>query len=288
MGALGEVFALRVYLGTTGLEAILRMQTEELPMEEVMHLQKCLMASFEAREELDKKDLAVIRELGLKFRGRNAWPQFRHYEPGFFPWYLDAYQVRFLTAVIQQAMDVAIRYRENPSLLLPSKKNQYLVRVPEQTQDGIQWSDQWLKPVFEPHQQEKTVFADEVRLRRLQETVKSKLGTWEVEYFYAPFSVKGPDRPYYPQMCLWVDHETGMILHFHIADSEAYQQEFVSVFVELLEKMGGLPRKLLVRNSGILDCFEDTARKLKIKIERVPVLPYMKEAREGMFENFAR
>ena len=44
-----------------------------------------LQASFEDRNELRDKDRQVIKELGLKFRGRQAWPMFRSYRTGLCP-----------------------------------------------------------------------------------------------------------------------------------------------------------------------------------------------------------
>jgi len=89
-----------------------------------------LQASFENREQLDKRDREVIKELGLKFGGRNAWPMFRSYHPSFFPWFLDAGEVRFLSLALEQLADVAPRFRENSSLLEPSDGESYLLRAP--------------------------------------------------------------------------------------------------------------------------------------------------------------
>ncbi|MGA9347192.1 MAG: hypothetical protein WBW48_00105 [Anaerolineae bacterium] len=89
MGALGEMFALAVYLGSEGLESYMRIASEP-PLDpseafEELLLQKCLMASFANREELAKEDYQVIKRLGLKFRGRIAWPLFRSYRPAYHP-----------------------------------------------------------------------------------------------------------------------------------------------------------------------------------------------------------
>src|SRR5262245_5827031 len=94
MGQLGEHFALGVYRGSRGLAGHWEMRLQarepeagEDPME-ILLLQDCLMASFEDRKLLTPEDLGVIKQLGLKFRGPNAWPQFRSYRPGYEPWYL--------------------------------------------------------------------------------------------------------------------------------------------------------------------------------------------------------
>ena len=40
-----------------------------------LHLKNCLLVSFDDRKDLEKEDFKVIKELGLTFRGRDAWVQ---------------------------------------------------------------------------------------------------------------------------------------------------------------------------------------------------------------------
>jgi len=133
MGMLGEHFAVSLYLGSEGINGFLDLQ-EMGPFadpEDLIQIPQ-LQASFENREELDKRDRDVIKELGLKFRGRNAWPMFRSYHPSLFPWFLDAGEVRFLSLALEQLADVAPRFREDSSLLEPSGGESYLLRAPRQ------------------------------------------------------------------------------------------------------------------------------------------------------------
>jgi len=148
MGKLGEHFALAVYLGTEGLEGYSKVQLEEVDPYSIdaFHLQKCLMASFEDREFLRKEDLQVIKRLGLKFRGRDSWPLFRNYWPGYFPWYLTSEEAKYLTIALHQTIDVALRFKNDPEMLTPPAENQYLVRVPEKEKGGLRWRDDWLEP----------------------------------------------------------------------------------------------------------------------------------------------
>jgi hypothetical protein len=88
MGALGEHFAVAVYIGAKGLQGFWIAHSGDenpfIPAEvilETFHLQ----ASFEDRNMLRKDDRDIIKQLGLKFRGRNEWPMFRSYRPGFVP-----------------------------------------------------------------------------------------------------------------------------------------------------------------------------------------------------------
>jgi hypothetical protein len=109
MGMLGEHLALALYLGAEGLYGFWGFQqvADSAPAEallEIPHLQ----ASFEDRGELTKKDRDLIKELGLKFRGRQAWPMFRCYRPGYLPWYLEAPEARSLTYALEQAVEVVL------------------------------------------------------------------------------------------------------------------------------------------------------------------------------------
>jgi hypothetical protein len=98
LGGLGEVFALVVYEGPEGLHGYLKLLSGELGEAgpHIIEYQRALMASFDDRRDLAPEDLAVIRSLNLKFRGKNAWPLFRHYLPGYLPWFVTEAQAQVL------------------------------------------------------------------------------------------------------------------------------------------------------------------------------------------------
>jgi len=70
MGRVGQHYALAVYLGTEGLDGYFKIQSGEISPDDIdaLHVQKCLMISFEDRKFLRKPDFQVIKQLGLKFR----------------------------------------------------------------------------------------------------------------------------------------------------------------------------------------------------------------------------
>ena len=139
MGRSGEHFALATYSGTEGLDGYLRIANGEIPCDsfDVLEAQKCLMVSFEDRKFVQKPDYEVIKKLGLKFHGKNAWPLFRNYEPGYHPWHITKNEVKYLTLALQQAVDVALRFKDNPHLLTPpkNKESRYFVRVSKPVND---------------------------------------------------------------------------------------------------------------------------------------------------------
>jgi len=109
MGSSNEEFGLGIFIGELGYKRYLELVSgQSVPGnldEEIMV--PLLTLLFVNREELAKEDRAVIRSLGLQFRGRNAWPLFRSQRPGYVPWFLEKEEAFFLTSALEQALVVA-------------------------------------------------------------------------------------------------------------------------------------------------------------------------------------
>ncbi|HEX9370974.1 MAG TPA: hypothetical protein VF897_08210 [Roseiflexaceae bacterium] len=291
MGNLGEHFALGVYLGAEGLDGYLKIAAGEFdpPDVSLMHYQKCLMASYEDRELLEKKDLATIKELGLKFRGRNAWPMFRSYEPDLLPWFVTASQARFLTVALQQAIDVATRLESDPGLLDPPGEGQYLVRVPEQSAQGTAWTDQWLVPP-QPQQEAHAIPPiDELRVQRVKQAIKTRQGAWEADFFLSPTPIQEQRdaRPYFPYTLMWVDRRTSMILPPEIAAPDAYRAAFQNHFLTLIEQMRQMPQEVHVAQKEAYDLLDPITSKLGVKLKRDRRLSALEEARASFMSYFS-
>ena len=129
MGRAGIEYGLAVYIGDEGLAGYLSLMTGEADPDspDSIDSMRSLAALLADRETLDNRDRAIIRDLGLKYRGRGRWPLFRSTVPGYMPWLLDADEAVFLTMALRNIMDVAARmsrgeldlYAEDePSLVL--------------------------------------------------------------------------------------------------------------------------------------------------------------------------
>jgi hypothetical protein len=120
MGALGEHLSVAVYLGTEALFSFWNLDPDNMDtMPEQLLLIPQLQLSFEDRDQLEPKDRATIKELGLKFRGRQAWPMFRSFRPGYFPWHLDAAEVRLFIPCLGKPKMFFERFSGGPELLNP-------------------------------------------------------------------------------------------------------------------------------------------------------------------------
>jgi hypothetical protein len=287
LGALGEMFALAVYLGSEGLESY--MQVASGPPSDLSEaletalLQKCLMASFANREELSKPDRDVIKRLGLKFRGRNEWPLFRSYRPAYHPWYLTADEARFLTLALRQAREVCLRFEEDPALFDPPDEELWFVRVPEETETGLSWRDDWLEPAS-LEEELVTVPLDELRLARLKKAAPLLQAVWEMDFFLSPTPVqdKGDERPYYPYMLMIVDHGSGFIFGTDLVTSEIHLAEFSERFLALAERLERLPSEIWVKKDEAYDLLEPLTSRLGIELYLVDWLEALEEARAAL------
>lgn len=290
MGNAGEHFGITAYLGSEGLEGLLRILYGDISPEDsdTMFIQKCLMCSFEDRADLASKDLKIIKELGLKFRGRKEWPVFRYYEPGFFPWFLNAQQCRFLTHILRQALDVALRYRKEKSMLEHNTPFTFLVRVPVSVENGIlKWEDKYL--TAEPPRQEFVSFyiTDEIRVKKLRAVKAQKNLIFEVDTFFSPTPVKERGRPYYPKICLLLNHGNGVIISFEmLEDMKKEGYKCIEMLLDYIERFGRKPSRLLVSREETYHLFAEVCRQLGIELEMVDRLELMEEVRDSMFDYF--
>ena len=292
LGAMKEVFALIAYEGTEGLEGYLKMLSGEVtigPM--ISEYQLCLEASFNDRTYLAPRDLAVIRDLGLKYRGRNAWPLFRHHMPGFFPWHLSAVQAGTLATCLEQAIDVLPRCAENRQLLTEPDTARHFVRVLEASSDGeAKWLDKMLAPAPLKQKAPEDIPINEIAIARLRRSPKKKSGDWEIGYAYAPTCIQEhrDERPYMARMLVLVDVQSGFVLSMGLEAPEEHLKEFRETLISCLEEAQQWPQRFLVNHENATTLATPIAKALGITLKQVDELPTFNMIYEDMMESMHR
>lgn len=240
MGALGEHLSIAVYLGVEALYNFWAVHEEEAEPEQILEIPQ-LQASFEDREMVTPEDHAVIKELGLKFRGRNAWPLFRSYQPGFLPWYISATEAQFLAHVLQQSLIVVDRLQVEPRLLLPAGDNSYLMRVPMVQNDEVVWQDQVLQvPPPPPRSMPINLDADALEFLR---NLSPRGVHLEVDFFMTPAQIQEAKdkRPYFAYSLLLVAKRDGFVLGSQMMKPEpAFTDMLAQVPLEFLYALANI------------------------------------------------
>ena len=291
LGALGQVFGLAVYLGDEGLggyfEGIKRHRSRKY--DDILHLKKCLLLTYEKRSYLDRPDLEVIKNLGLTFNGPNAWPFFRNYKPGYYPWYLTVEEVRYLTVCLKEANEMVLRFKARPSLFDPPHPGSYLVRTGESLASGRVWKDAWLKPAPLKEMILMVKRFDSRRLQNITRGLSRAAMTWEVDFFYAPAVVgeKGR-RPYFPTTLLFVDQHSYFILNTHMSEPDQYPVTLHEKLLETIEKARIIPQEIHVHKKDLSVYLAPLVERLGIRVRLVKKLPAVEEAHKGMLEFFGK
>jgi hypothetical protein len=279
-----------VYLGTEGLEGYLKTAVGEImpgDPDALHHAKNCLLVTFEDKRYLSKDDLAVIKQLGLRFSGENGWTQFQSYQAGYLPWQLTRDEAVYLTLCLQQAKEVTLRFKDSPDMLEPPRPDYYFTRVSKKEKGALKWQDAWLMPhpLREVVIMHKTI--DVGRLEKIRQLDRQGKMIWEIDFFYAPAYVaeKGK-RPYYPMLFLCIEQHSYFILSTHLTTPQKYRVEFIEFCLQAFEAAKFLPQEIQVRKEELFAYLEPLAKQLEVRIRLVKKLNAIDDARQSMEKAF--
>lgn len=287
MGELGEHFAVAAYPGAEGLNGFWTMNQgilEQSP--EVYVLVPQLQASFEDRSTLSEQDRQLIKALGYKFRGKQAWPLFRSYRPAYMPWYLEAAEATVLALVLEQMLEVAPRFRKDRQLLELTSDGAYLVRVARDVDGAVMWKDRRMT-VTVPPPPSITIEMDTRLLAYLKGLPRSKVQV-EIDVAMLPSPVKETDsRPFFPFIVVVAETRSGMILGHEMLDPRPgmemmWGQVTLSV-AKALAHYRIAPRTMRVNNPLLEGLLRPLAAELGGRVKLMRRLPALDEARESLF-----
>ena len=293
MGNIGEYEAVAVYLGAKGLYDFIDFQADEFALPhrllELPHLQ----AAFSDREYLEKEDRDLIKQLGLKFRGPNAWPMFRSYRPGYLPWFVTRAEARFLIHALSQLHDVAKRLRDEPNPIQPVRrveKGGHWVRASHKEGAELVWEDQvWSIP--RPATEPVAVVVDLEVLEQLKQIPRSDLDV-EVDLLLTPGRfVKPGQRPLAIYVLMVADGNSGFIFAADAMTAEKSLEDMnagiPSSLVKALLQNQIVPTRLLVRSKFLRGLLRSLTQSLNIELRHSDELPSIDEAaaflKESMF-----
>jgi len=283
MGMAGEHYAISAYRNARGLYGFWHMQDmgPYMQPEDILNTPQ-LQASFEDRDILEKHDYQLIKSLGLKYRGRNAWPQFRSYRRGYAPWYIEKYEAEFLRHVLEQLLVVAPRVKQQPDILDPEGDHHYLVRVAQRTGNTLNWENKIL-PVEKPGLQEIAIEFDAGLIEAVKRLPRGKFKI-EADFFMLPSMIgKRTERPYFPYMLMMLDTTHDMMLGFEmLSPVPSLEQMWASVgptALEQLVKIGSIPAEIRVRDNLLYGMLQPFAKELKLKVKQVNRMPMLDRAR---------
>lgn len=290
MGMLGEHFSIATYLGASGLYSFWDFveHADTAPPEALLSIPH-LQASFEDRGELTDRDRKVIKQLGLKFRGRNEWPMFRSYRPGYFPWHVEAPEARFLTRVLEQTLHVAPRFKQNPDLLTGEDADRHLIRVGREEGEELVWEDRIMR--IEPPEPKEIHFKIDTTLLEELRGVSHRSADLEIDFFMLPvFIGERGARPACAYNLMIVDGGSGMILGHELLQCEPSLEEMHGriphIIMQRLAGLDVLPEQVWVRSDLLYVMMDFLGQKLGFEVHYTEDLPALDEARNFLMQTF--
>ena len=280
MGKGGEHYALGVYLGDRGFAGFCRMleEVETIPYYGMLHLQDCLMCSFEDRNVLKNEDRKQIKETGLSFRGRNAWPMFRRYESGYEPWFVNQAECVFLTHALQQVLFVLDEFSAG-KLEVDFEKGRSVARHSRKQNGKLLWDSKELLLEVVSGEHERIVITDDLLIRKIKKAGDRGYESLQMDTVYMPYSVqeKRGERPYYPRAFLLYDSIAGQIVDLELYQgSDADGDIVINKLIDLCLKTG-IPQTIYVRSYSMLAIVENLCQQVGIEVIVVEKLPIFDE-----------
>jgi hypothetical protein len=252
--------------------------------EQIMEIPQ-LQVFFEHRDHLDKKDVAIIKNLDLKFRGKNAWPMFRSVRPGYLPWYISGDEARFLIYALEQMIDVAHRF-EKDEYLLDFDDDVYLMRIPVKKGNSMIWTDE-IMVIPPPDPRPIPIMVNKSDLETLRDVHHGGM-ILEIDFFIFPAKIgEKNQRPSLPYMLMVVESKSGMVVGHEtfLADSslEDMWGKVPGVLVHQFSKIRILPYEIRVRSGLLYVLLQPIAEELKFRLCHYDTLPSLDEAKQTLF-----
>jgi hypothetical protein len=285
LGAEGATFGLAVFEGAEGFAGY---RATVQGAEDAEYVQRGWLVTFGDRAGLDRVDLEVVKSLGSRFRGRDAWPMFRRLDPGRPPWFVSEADRPRLTDIIRQATLVAERYGDRPATLGADADGALIVRVPETHDGAIRWDERRVAPDL-PAPAPTPIPPPEDRLS-VERARKSPLAAglaWECDYAYSPIVVAdSTGRPCFAAPMLIVDHASGMIVHAQLGEPPLDPAFVQAQFLAAVAAAGCRPATVFARSPLTRAALEPLVGLLGFDLRRVRALPMLDPARRGLIGHF--
>lgn len=287
MGNVKVHFAISVYLGDEALNKFWDIEDTPATKENAERILEVpqLMASFEDRDILEKRDRDAINKLGLKYRGNNNWPLFRSYRPGFYPWFLEQDEIEKLTIALEQTAGIAMRMEDDPAILDMGDERDLLVRVLRNTGDKPTWEDS-VRTLPPPTLFNLTFSVPNREIEKLK-SVPRDIRAVEVAFSLSPARVGKPgQRPTFTYMLLVVEPESFFILGTELMEAKdglhKMWESIPASLVSILNKKPFLPREIRVSDHKLYQFFAPLQNELGIKLSFVEHLPAVEDAMNSL------
>lgn len=281
MGQNGEYNALGLYIGEEGFGSYRILADmggstgNPFKDHELMLQQRSLQAALEIKDDLMPEEVeevkAYAKKNGIKLSGKNAYPQFIKYEPGYHPWKV---QKKEDIDSLYEAMQAACLLAEELKTQLAEDLGIFPIgpwthEVPSFEVKGDKIVEAGLAPLpgdLEVHY-DYVKAENQIALASVKKLPRK--GIWESELICMMDPIQNsPDEvPYYPLMLLVVESKSFYMLPVPIVDhAEKNQQKVLQEFANAWKNQGCYPKEIRCRDERTYALLKDFCEKTDVRI----------------------
>jgi len=294
MGNNKEFYGMAIYQGPEGFAILDKIARGDFRQEDAKYMQKCLMLSFDKRNYIEKEEMEIIKQIGVRFDNRNFWPQFRDYSPGYYPWHIDRKQAAYFMIIIEQALEIFSKVKDNKDKYMAGVPYRILARIPKKNGTKIVWTDEYIVPKI--MEKKITIPALSEKHEIISRKIKKEIDidpemTWEADDFFSPDPVKDDDediRPFFPRLLFFVEQRSGAVMSIGLSESaiDIITTKFRQSFLDGILKHGAFPKKLNIRNEKLAEILRPIAKILDITIVITDKMAMFDEAKNFYNQDF--
>ena len=272
MGALGDYHSMALYESPSAMHQILALQSsaDDKRMDEVLETPQ-LQAMLGSAADLAPEEKTIVKSLGFSPRGRTAWPQFKSFRPGFAPWFIEPGEVAPLLVAMEQLLEFAPRFKEDPSILPeigPQKR--FLVRIQEVKDGHAVWREEVRE--FPPEAEHLRIIIPQQLVDGMRFLPKMDLCV-ELDVPLIPHLLGKPnERPRFPYLLLLVEPESTFTLAVKMMTVETTLQDMWGQLpgqvLQALMTHKIKPSTILVNNAWLQMVMSSICAELNIQVKK--------------------
>ncbi len=280
MGRGGECYGIGVYPGLEEMGVFYDMlsSTQDDEVANPMFYQNCMTCYFGNRDELSPKEREIIKELGLKFRGKDNWIYFRSMKPGYYPWFLTSDEVSLMTEALQNYV-MSVRCVLEDRLYVNFEQNETLFRIySKERQEWLNYATQM------PEIPRTTLIIDEKELTdRIKSMPKTK-SFIEIDRKFIPTPVqeKKTETPHFLSLIAILDRNNGECITYDMVKTNEKDVILLSLLLNYFDEHGK-PTKIFIRNDRMKRYLADFCQKTGITLVSNKGMRCFDEFAQGMF-----
>lgn len=283
LGRGGDCYGIVVYEGYEGLNSFLMLTMQErmnLSTQYAMSRQKNLTCYWGNRDELTEKQRKIIKDLGYSYRGKNQWLYFMSFEPGYYPYNMDATEVQRMSGYLQD-LELALQcYEERNKKVDFENGNMFLLTF---SGDKKTWNFAEEPLPFTAFQFGNLIITDDELLADLEQVPScSVILEADIAVMGAKVTDKKYSRPANPSIVLLGDAESGTIIHFEMSEPDDDPVVMLAEIVLNFIFQYGIPKEIRVSNVIAEAALEQICGICGSKLRRIKRLKGLDIFRESM------